>query len=151
MDKKVEYTISLKDLFSGNLKKAEQGADGFDKAIGKNISSIKNLVSVGATIYALKEAFAFVKDMIADYDKAAVAVAEMNASIVSTGGAAGVSSDALQEQAAQLSEVTRYSKTATEGMESILLVFTNIKGNILKETIPAVQNFATKMGYDLPE
>lgn len=47
MDNKTEYIISLKDLFSAGINKAEQAADGLDK---KASSLSRTIANIGATI-----------------------------------------------------------------------------------------------------
>ena len=71
---------------------------------------------------------------------AATALAQVEARIRSTGGAAGVSSLELQLFAKQLQAITIFGDDATLQMEGMLLSFTNIRGDIVKEATIAIQD-----------
>lgn len=77
------------------------------------------------------------------------AVAQLNATLKSTGGVVGYSSQELQDYASELQRVTTYGDEATVQMMSLLATFTNIRGPTFKQATEAVMDIATKMGTDL--
>lgn len=76
-------------------------------------------------------------------------IAQLEARIKSTGGAAGFTSQELQDMAASLQKVTTFGDEATIGMQSLLLTFTQISGKNFVAAQEAILNVATAMGTDL--
>lgn len=79
------------------------------------------------------------------------AQAQLGAVIKSTGGIAGQSAEALNAHAAALQRVTTYGDETINGMQSLLLTFTQIQGDTFPRATEAVMNVATAMGTDLKE
>lgn len=78
-------------------------------------------------------------------------VAQLNAAILSTGGAAGQSAEDLEALAMQLEGVSNYGHVAIESAEALLLTFTKIGGGVLPEATKAVLDMSTALGTDLTE
>ncbi len=76
------------------------------------------------------------------------AVAQLNAVIKSTNGAAGLSSEALQKQATALQAVTKFSDEAVMSTQSMLLTFTNIKGGVMQDATKTALDMAQALGMD---
>lgn len=76
-------------------------------------------------------------------------VAQLDATIKSTGGTAGFTSSELQNLAASLQEVTTFGDEAIIGAQSLLLTFTKIQGEALPRTTQAVLDVSQAMGQDL--
>ena len=77
------------------------------------------------------------------------AVAQLNARIKSTGGAAGLTSKELQKMASALQKVTTFGDEATIAAQGILLTFTKIGRDAFPLALKAVQNMSIAMGVDL--
>jgi hypothetical protein len=93
---------------------------------------------------------AFAKSSIHAYDEMQQAQAQIQASIRSMGNVAGRSFEQIAEQAENLGLKTRFGAMETEKAASILLTFGQIQRKQFDETIPLIQDMATKMGEDLP-
>jgi hypothetical protein len=76
------------------------------------------------------------------------ALAQMNAVLTSTHGAAGMAKNQLTALAAAQQNNTDYTKSATEQAENMLLTFTNIKSKVFPQTLVATENMATAMHTD---
>jgi hypothetical protein len=74
------------------------------------------------------------------------ALAQLEAGIKSTGGAAGLTSKELQDMATHLQDVSTESDEAVERAQALLLTFTNIRGNNFRDATVAVVDMAKKMG-----
>lgn len=74
------------------------------------------------------------------------AIARLEGVLRATGGAAGVSSEELQEWAAQLQNTTRYSDEAIMSSEAVFLTFRNIGEDILPRAIVAATDMAEVFG-----
>lgn len=148
-DNKVTYTVSLKDLFSDTLKKAGKGVDDFEGKVTGLQGTIKNLAMGAAAAFAGSKIFDFLSESVTMYDEAAKSSAQLSAAIKSTGGAAGLTQEALEKQAAALQKVTLFDDDVTKSAMGVLLTFTNISGEIFTNTVPAIQDLSTRMGGDL--
>jgi hypothetical protein len=75
--------------------------------------------------------------------------AQLNAVLESTGGVAGMTADALNEQALALSRVTRFEDDAILKGNAVLLTFTKIGSDIFPRATQATLDLATAFGMDL--
>lgn len=70
---------------------------------------------------------------------------QLKASLEATRGSADTTINDLIAQAEKLQQTTLFSPTQTQEAQALMLSFTNVKGKILGEAIPAIQDLATKM------
>lgn len=77
------------------------------------------------------------------------ALAQVEARIKSTGGAAGFTTEQLADMASELQKVTNFGDEAILEAQSLLLTFTPVKGEVFERTTKAVLNLATATGQDL--
>lgn len=76
-------------------------------------------------------------------------MAQLEAVIKSTGGAAGMTANELTKMADELSQVTRFSDDAIIGGENLLLTFTNIGKDVFPDATKAILDMSTAMNQDL--
>lgn len=77
------------------------------------------------------------------------AVTQLNQTLESTQGVAGLSSKELIDYAGSLQKVTNFGDEAIISMQSLLLTFTNLRGDEFKGATEAVLDMSTKLGTDL--
>ena len=142
MAENVEYVLTLKDLISGKLDEVDKKAKGLN-------STMKGLAGFAAAGFALIGGVSFLQDSAEAFNEADKASAQLNATLESTGFAAGRTKEQLDAQAESLMKVSTFDDDAITGAQSLLLTFTNIRGEILDKTTPAILDLATKMGGDL--
>lgn len=75
--------------------------------------------------------------------------AQLNAVLESTKGVAGMTAEAIQEQALALSEVTRFEDDAIVSAQSLLLTFTKIGKDTFPDATEATLDVAQAMKMDL--
>lgn len=75
--------------------------------------------------------------------------AQLKQTLLSTGGAVGLNIEELDALSEAYKKNTKYSGAEITGMQSILTTFTNIKGAIYKDAVPAILDLSAKMGQDL--
>lgn len=148
-EREVKYKISLQDMLTNGLKKAEEGATSLDRRMLRVQETTMNLAKAAAGLMVFKQIVGVMGDLVNEFDTAAVANAQLNATIKSTGGIAGLTADQLNKQAEALALVSRYDDDAITGMQSLLLTFTNIRGEMVTNATPAILDMAAKMGTDL--
>jgi len=150
-DNKVTYTLSLKDLFTGKLKEAEGATENFERKVIATQTAIKGLAVGAALAFGAAGIAGLISGSLEEWDAQDKAIAQLNASLISTGGIAGVTSEALISQAEALQKTRLFTDETTEAAQSLLLTFTNIRGEILMQTTPVIQDLATKMHLDLSQ
>lgn len=120
----------------GSIKKSFADATPASAAMGAAVAAAGAVV-VGFGVSSVK-AFMEAQD----------ASAQLDAVLKSTGGAAGVTKDALLEQATALQSVTKFSDEAVQATQGILLTFTNLKDDVLMDTTKVALDMAQALGMD---
>jgi hypothetical protein len=92
-----------------------------------------------------------VRKFIDNTSAAQASVAQLEAVIKSTGGAAGKTSTQLSAFADEMQATTTYGDEAVEAMQALLLTFTNIRGGTFDDATQAVLDMSTAMGTGLKE
>ena len=138
----VQYTLSLKDLFTSKIKGADVAAKGL-------LFTMKDLAVMAGGAFAAIGIGNFLQSSVEAFNESDKAAAQLNATLQSTGFAAGLTKDALDAQAESLMRVSTFDDDAITGAQSLLLTFTNIKDAVFNDAIPAIADLATKMGTDL--
>lgn len=139
---KVVYEMSLKDMLSAGLENADSKANKLEATIGRVAGA------VGA-LFAAAEIFSFIKESVGAFNESAQASAQLDASLQSTNYEAGVTREALDKLSLSVMDNSLFDDDAVTNSEALLTTFTNIKGAIYTDAIPAIADMATKMGTDL--
>lgn len=143
-------TASLEIAVSA--KGVKTATDDLKKLGGVSRDTEARVKSFGNAVGGLAAAFAggaFFKAVIANTIESENALAQLNATIESTGGAAGVTSEEMVAMAQGLQAVTTYGDDAIISMQSQLLTFTKIGKDVVPTATEAILDLATKMGGDL--
>lgn len=118
----------------GGLTGAQRELDKF----GRNAGRVAGLVGAGLFTGMVKNSI-----------EAQNAIAQLNAVVKSTGGAAGFATPQLQALASEFQKVSVFSDEAIMSAQGLLLTFTNIRGAELTGATKAVLDLAQAMGGDL--
>ncbi len=125
--------------------------DAAGKRFGKLGGALKT-AAVGAGAAAFGLLGAIVKTGAAEAMDASAAQAQLEAGIKSTGGAAGVTVDHLNDLASSIQNYSGQTDDSIAKAESLLLTFTNIKNSgtdkIFDQATKATADMAAKMGTD---
>ncbi|MBB6131343.1 phage tail tape measure protein [Mucilaginibacter lappiensis] len=157
MPKGLDYIINLKDGDFGGAKKAKTEMQGLDEAVQSTHDHAGGLGEVFgrvggiiAGVFAAEKIIEFGNESREAFKKSEAAAAQVNQAITTTGGLAGKSLDELREKAEALEKQTLFGDEDTLAADSLLLTFTNIRGKIFDEAIPAIQDLAQRMAGDGP-
>lgn len=118
--------------------KAGKAVDGMSEKFGK----LKTLIGGLAIAAGIRAVFGAVQE-------SEDAVAQLDARLKSTGGAAGLTRDQLIDLSGQMQKLTTYGDEAVLSMETLLLSFGNIKKGQFEGAVTAVLDVATAKGMDL--
>lgn len=127
--------------------KAQQSGhrlEGFSNGIKK----AAKVAAVAITAVAAG-AVAFGTSAVKSFMDSQNALAQLNAVLKSTKGAAGVSAKALEDQASALQKVTTFSDEAIMSAQSMLLTFTNVRKEMFTRAIPTILDMSQALGQDL--
>ena len=119
--------------------------------IGGLASEFKGLALGALGIGSAFAGFEFIKSSKEMFDKFEESVTKVETALTSTGHAAGLSLGQIEEEAKKLSGQTLFGRAAIMDAQSMLLTFTQIRGEIFNKSIPAVTDFATRFKMELPE
>tara|TARA_R110000868_G_C10970676_1_gene769826 strand:- start:5524 stop:7707 length:2184 start_codon:yes stop_codon:yes gene_type:complete len=134
----------LADLagFSSSMQNADRKLASFSKKLTNTGKSL----SLGLTAPLLALGVTSIKN----FDKQAKAVAQVEQGLLSTGNAAGFSSQKLQEMASAIQNNSLFGDEEILGkVTAQLLTFTNIAGKEFDRTQLAAADLATRLGGDL--
>jgi chromosome segregation ATPase len=99
-------------------------------------------LGVEAVVSGLKE---LGTESIAEFEQAQNAAAQLEATLNSTGNAAGLTKDKLLDLSTALEGKTIFDGDAITQAQSVLLTFTKIKKGVYEEAVPAITDMATKL------
>ncbi len=140
------------EIKSGDIVKATRRLDKLENQSKKSEKTTKKLTNsfkgMGAALGGLGLGLAF-KSIISLAIEQERVIKQVDAAIKSTGGSAGFTTEELQKMAAGFQNVTNFGDEAILSMQSVLLTFTNLKGDVLPATTEAVLDLSERMGIDL--
>ena len=150
---KLQIAIEALNKASGELKtlesdlkavsnSAQSGSMGFGKLVGAiglgNLAANAAQAAVGSLGNVLRSSI----DEAMEYQRSQ---AQLTAALNSTGHAAGLTRDQLNEMSGRLSELTAIDDDVIASAQAMLLTFTNIKADAFEPATQAVLDMATAM------
>jgi hypothetical protein len=124
-----------------------------DKVIGKTHSMTKSMFTAQAAWASFQKVLNFVtgtlKDSVKLWTDHEAVVAQTEAVIKSTGGAAGLTAKQIGDLASGFSRATTYVNDTVQSAENLLLTFTSIGGSVIPDATQIVLDMSTALGQDL--
>lgn len=135
--------IKAQNAASGVLKQIEGDVGGLGKMMstGLKVGALAAAGGVGAAAFALKS-------FVGDAMETQKIMAQTNAVLASTHGAAGMSAQAVGDLANSLSKVIPIDDEVIQSAENMLLTFTNIGKDVFPQATETVLDMATALGED---
>lgn len=137
----VKLGLDNSELDKG-FKDSEKSASGFQ-------NSLKKIGGMMAAAFSVTAVLSFAKASIAAYNESALALTKLESVLKSTGGAAGLTSEQMQNFAADLQKVTKFEDDATIAAMAVLASFKGINGDVFKGVVTAAMDMSTVIGGDL--
>ena len=148
----VELTRNELEKLTGAQKRtrtaSQQLGAAFSKANGIVDRSSRAFQGLGALITGLGIGTAM-RAVIQNTGRQQAAITQLEAAIKSTGGAAGRTSQQMQDYASSLQTVTTFGDEAIIEMQAMLATFTNIQGVNFDQTTKTILDLSQAMGQDL--
>ena len=162
MSNALHFKLTLDDLLgpkvAGAIRQVQQLGQQVEKphhmnvdtsAAKSGLNGIKSLLGGLGLAFGAFEAFNFLKDSVNKFNEADQAGAQFDATLKSTGNTVGLTRAQLLGMSTDLMGKSLFDDDAITQAQSVLLTFTNIKGAVYKDALPAITDLATKMGGDL--
>lgn len=143
-------TVDLVAKIGGFIAGMDQAARAAEDRSKRIERTLRNAGRAIETAFAAIGVGALVKKIVDATAEQEAVLRQLEQRIISTGGAAGKSVGDLTKFAQSLVAVTTYSDDAIEGMQGLLLSFTNIRGDVFDRATASVLDLATALGTDLP-
>ena len=128
------------------LKKGLSGATSIIGGFGSKIAGLAGaLLPLGAAIggvFGAQKAISAAREQIAAEKK-------LEAVLIATGGAAGLTAGEIGKLAGELQKTTDFGDEVTLSAAAVLATFKEIKGDTFKEALGAAQDLSAVMGQDL--
>lgn len=156
---------------AGNLGKATLYLTGDAQALQKSLGGLRGTVqkSLGGLGGILKNALGFAaggllqkgiegltgsvvdlaKSFVEEASAAQLVATQTDAVIKSTGGAAGMTAEAVADLASNLAGLTMFEDDAIQSGENLLLTFTNIGKDVFPAATKAILDISQAMGQDI--
>lgn len=121
----------------------------FDSGLKKSRGRIKSFARYAVGALGAVAGAMGARASIQAFETQRIAIAKLESTLKSTGGAAGRTSAQIQKFAASRQAVTNFGDEVTIAGASILATFKNIRGDAFDKTMVAAQNVSALMGQDL--
>jgi len=133
---------------------AEDNTSGILGGIGTGFANLGSIVSGIRDAFdllsgAVNAGIGFISGFVSEASEAELASADLKAVLESTGGAAGMTFDELNNLASGLQGVTRFSDETIMRGEGMLLTFTNLGKEVFPLATEAMLDMSAKMGTDV--
>ncbi|CAB4165949.1 Bacteriophage lambda, GpH, tail tape measure, N-terminal, partial [uncultured Caudovirales phage] len=138
-------TLSIKVDASGAVTTLDQ----LGTKLGQTEKQASSVTDALAKLGVAVSAGMIFKKFIDETSQAQFALAQLEARVKSTAGAAGQSVGQLAALAGEMQNLTAFSDEAVMSAEALLLTFTSINGEVFPAALKATADLATAMGTDL--
>lgn len=126
-------------------EKAEGAFSTFGTKITETFGGLKSMLLGGLGISALFEGFEFIKSSKEAFDNLEKSVVQVEASLKSTKGTAGMTFEDVNNSAKELSKNTLFGRSSILDMQSVLLTFPSITKEVFPSASQAILDMATKL------
>jgi hypothetical protein len=128
-------------------KKAQASTTGLGSAVG----SLKNILGTVGVGFGMFQVVSMMQKGIEKAHELHQAEAQINAGLISTGYAAGMTADAIAGIAKQLSGASLYGRAELLNMQSLLVTFPSITSKTFGSASQAIVDMSTKMNRSLSD
>jgi len=140
-------TATLRVTVDGRAAQSE--AERTEKSLDKLGKTGMNVQKAMYSLGVMLSAGMVFRKFIQETSQSQHVLAQLEARLVSTGGAAGKTMQDLTAMSNALQKTTIYSNEAVEGAQGLLLTFKKIRGDEFDRATKATLDLATAMGTDL--
>jgi len=146
----LQLIISAQNKASAELSKLTKDMNGLSKQTKTNQSSFGSLLPMVGGITA---AYAFLKkgvfDSVVAWNEQEKVIKQTEAVLASTKHAIGMTAEEVGNLAGEMQNLTAFGDEEIQGVENLILTFTNINKQVFPETIKIIADMSVALGQDL--
>lgn len=147
----VIYEMSLKDGLTNKLHQADGAATKLDATMGSLGRRLTHVAEAFGVSFALFKGLEFIHGATEEYEKFEFSKSQVIAGLKSTGYAAGVTADQLEESALKMAHSFKFTKSEITGMQSIMLTFPGVAKDTFDTASQAILDMSTRLHKGLDE
>lgn len=149
--KQTQATLKLTDDQVNKLKGSLKNLGGMDTQMRGFATTLRSVAGAMGLAFGAREIFNFMKSSIAEINRQEEVTRKLNATLESTGYAAGVTSQEVIALANNLEEINRFAFDDKDIIDAsgLLLTFTKINKEIFPETMQLALDMSTRFDQDL--
>lgn len=141
---RIYYSLDLDD---DKFRRGAASAGGHADSLGHKLESVGKKAAIAFAAIGVA-AVAFGVSAVKAFQESENAIAQTDAVLKSTGGAAGVTAQEVTKLATALQATTTYSDEAVRSATNMLLTFTSIGKDIMPDATRTVLDMSTALGQD---
>jgi hypothetical protein len=145
----MQITDELRVVVEAEVDRAVKNLEKLDKQTSKSESTFEKLGKSIASSLSIKAMIDFGESAVQAWNEQEQSLRILESTVKVTGASAWTTSQQLQQMADSFQSSTNYDSDAVIGMQSVLLGFKNIRGDIFGEATGAILDMATVMKMDL--
>ncbi len=138
------------DTAAAGVKKNLDGIQQSAKSVGSAMDVAMGVLASTQMQRFSDAAGQMLKTMVGEAGEAQAIMAQLEAVIKSTGGAAGLSAEEVDKMATSFANMTAYEDDAILAGQTILLQFTKIGEEVFPQATQAMLDLSTRMKVDIP-
>lgn len=131
---------------NADLKQALEESRALFEGFG---SKVKAVAVAAAAAFAVDKIVDFGREAVRAFAEGEKAAARLDAVVKATGATAGFSATQMRELVKAWASTTTFDSTGLSNAAAALAAFTNIRGDIFKDTMKAAMDMATVLNMDL--
>ena len=141
----LDFLVNLAQ-FQGDLNKSVAATKKAANEMQRSMSDAAKGIALSLATVGAVELFKGLLDNVSDAQNQ---MAQVQASLKSTGGAAGVTAGQIDELARSIKKMSSYDDDAIKGMDAILLTFTKVGKDVFPQATQAIVDMSAKLKQDL--
>ena len=145
----VEYIVRLKDEMSSSISNLTKHTEHLNKTVEHTQNVVHELRNVFFELFAAEKVIEFIGEASTAFAENREASGQLAATLKSTHNAMALTTEALEAQSKALAKHSMYEDDAIVRTQALLGTFTNIKGEIFTNAMPAIVDISAKLKQDL--
>ena len=147
----VEYELSLKDGLTNKLHQADSAANKLESTMKGLGSRVLHVAEAFGISFAMFKGIEFVHEGVEAFEKLHQAEAQVKAGLESTGHAAGIAYEELEESAKKFASTFKFTRSEIMEMQSIMVTFPGITEKTFGDASQSILDMSTRLHKGLDE
>lgn len=147
----VQYELSLKDGLTSKLQQADGAANKLEGTMRSLGSRVLHVAEAFGISFAMFKGIEFVHEGVEAFEKLHQAEAQVKAGLESTGHAAGIAYEELEESAKKFGSTFKFTRAEIMEMQSVMVTFPGITEKVFGDASQAIMDMSTRLHKPLDD